>query len=434
VRQAIILLWEAADRICGKRLKAVLPSLIMAMERHKHLTLDPAVRELVLAVSAATIDRLLAPVRSTASRRKKRKSATKSSKEIPIRTFADWKDPEPGFLEIDFVSHGGTSMQGVFLWSLVATDVCSGWTEMVPLVAREQSLVVEGLGVLRRQFPVPIRGIDSDNDGAFINETLLAYCQEQKLEFTRSRAYQKNDQAWIEQKNGEVVRRFVGYERYTGLVAGQCLAKLYQALRLFVNYFQPSFKLKSKTREGAKVKKVYHKPATPCDRLLTHASISTAVKAALRAELPRLDPLDLLHRIREGQSALVALHSGDLGHGPERESLNEFLAKLPKLWRSGEVRPTHRSKPSSPRYWRTRKDPFESVWAEILLQLQANPEVTAKHLFDRLQQDHPGQYPAGQLRTLQRRIGEWRRVMARTLVNACANGTADPNLVVVGAE
>ncbi len=434
VRQAIILLWEAADRICGKRLKGVLPSLITAMERHKHLALDPAVRDLVLAVSAATIDRLLAPVRGTASRRKKRKTATKPSKQIPVRTFADWKDPEPGFLEIDFVSHGGTSMQGVFLWSLVATDVCSGWTEMIPLVAREQSLVVEALGVLRRQFPMPVRGIDSDNDGAFINETLLAYCQEQKLEFTRSRAYQKNDQAWIEQKNGEVVRRFVGYERYTGLVAGQCLAKLYQALRLFVNYFQPSFKLKSKTREGAKVKKLYHKPATPCDRLLTHTSISTAVKAALRGELPRLDPLDLLHRIREGQSALVALHSGDLGHGPERESLNEFLAKLPELWRGGEVRPTHRSKPSSPRYWRTRKDPFESVWAEILLQVQANPEVTAKHLFDRLQQDHPGQYPAGQLRTLQRRIGEWRRVMARTLVNACVNGPVDPNLVVVGSK
>ena len=151
VRQALLVLWEAADRICGKRLKAVLPSLIAAMERHQHLALDPAVRELVLAASAATIDRLLTPVRATASRRKKRKTATKPSKQIPIRTFADWKDPEPGFLEIDFVSHGGTSMQGVFLWSLVATDVCSGWTEMIPLVAREQSLVVEGLGVHRHR-------------------------------------------------------------------------------------------------------------------------------------------------------------------------------------------------------------------------------------------------------------------------------------------
>ncbi len=434
VREALTVLWEAADRICGKRLKAVLPRLVEAMERHKHLALDPSVRALVLAASPATIDRLLIPVRTTASRRKKRKSATKPSQQVPIRTFADWKEPEPGFLEIDFVSHGGPSMQGVFLWSLVATDVCSGWTEMVPLVAREQSLVVEGLGVLRRQFPMPVRGIDSDNDGAFINETLLAYCQQEKLEFTRSRAYQKNDQAWIEQKNGAVVRRFVGYERYAGLVPGQCLARLYQSVRLYVNYFQPSFKLKSKTREGAKVKKQYHKPVTPCDQLLAHASTSTATKDSLRAELARLDPLDLLHRIREGQSALAALHSGELGHGPERESLAAFLAKLPELWRAGEVRPTHRSEPSSPRTWRTHKDPFEGAWPEILLWLQADPEATAKCLLGRLQQAYPDRYPDGQLRTLQRRIREWRRVMARTLVNACVDATRSAKPVVVGAK
>src|SRR5205085_8475797 len=122
-----------------------------------------------------------------------------------------------------------------FLWSLVATDVCSGWTEAVVLVAREQSLVVEGLEVIRCQFPVPILGIDSDNDSAFINDTLLAYCRDQRLAFTRSRAYQKNDQAWIEQKNGAVVRRFVGYARLVGVVAGQGLAPLYQAVRLYVN-------------------------------------------------------------------------------------------------------------------------------------------------------------------------------------------------------
>ena len=121
-------------------------------------------------------------------------------------------------------------------WPWVATDVCSGWAEAVPLVAREQFLVIEGLAVMRRQFPVPIRGIDTDNDSAFINETLQGYCQEQQLEFTRSRAYQKNDQTWIEQKNGSVIRRFVGYHRFSGLVAGQCLARLYRAVRLDVNY------------------------------------------------------------------------------------------------------------------------------------------------------------------------------------------------------
>ena len=286
-----IVLWEAADRICGKRLKAILPGLIAAMERHGHLALDETVRQHLLTMSAATIDRLLTPIRVTAGERRKRKPATKSSRQIPIRTFADWNEPRPGFLEVDFVAHCGDSMQGTFLWSLVATDVCSGWTEAVALVAREQSLVIEGLEVIRRQMPVPICGIDTDNDSAFINETLLSYCQERHLEFTRSRAYQKNDQAWIEQKNGSVVRRFVGYRRFSGLVAGQCLGRLYGMVRLYVNYFQPSFKLRSKTREGAKVKKQYHKPATPCERLLAHPSVSTAAKAALEAQLRRAGSL-----------------------------------------------------------------------------------------------------------------------------------------------
>jgi hypothetical protein len=435
VREALIVLWEAADRICGKRLKAILPDLIAAMERHGHLALDPIIRQHLLTISPATIDRLLAPIHDTAGQRRKRKRATKSSRQIPIRTFADWNEPDPGFLEVDFVSHGGDSMQGTFLWSLVATDVCSGWTEAVPLLAREQSLVIEGLAVIRRQLPVPIRGIDTDNDSAFINETLQGYCQEQHLEFTRSRAYQKNDQAWIEQKNGSVVRRFVGCRRLSGLVAGQCLARLYKMIRLYVNYFQPSFKLLSKTREGAKVKKRYHKPATPCDRLLAHASVSAAAKKALLTGLASLDPLEILHQIREGQAALAALGSGDLSHGPERESLEAFLAKLPELWREGEARPTHRREAPSPRSWRTRKDPFETVWPEILLWLQHDPESTAKTLMERLQQEYPGRFAEGQLRTLQRRIREWRQVMARTLVHACLDVdevTGDP--VVVGAE
>jgi Integrase core domain len=435
VRQALIVLWEAADRICGKRLKAILPSLVSALERHGHLALDVTVRQRVLAVSAATIDRLLAAVRSNTSYRKKRKTATKPSKEIPVRTFADYGDPLPGYLEIDFVSHGGTSMQGVFLWSLVATDVCTGWTEAVALVAREQSLVVEGLEVIRQQFSVPIKGIDSDNDSAFINETLLTYCQQQRLEFTRSRAYQKNDQAWIEQKNGAVVRRFVGYQRHAGVAAGQCLARLYQSVRLFVNYFQPSMKLRSKTRVGAKVKKTYHKPATPCARLLAHAAVPDAVKERLRAEQNHLDPLDLLQRIRESQAALAALSSGELGSGPERESLEQFLAGLAELWRQGEARPTHRTSTPQPRAWRTRQDPFEKVWPEILLWLQDNPDASAKSLLERLDQKYPGRFPEGQLRTLQRRVRDWRRVMARNLVHGCHEGHATAKTpIVVGAN
>lgn len=255
VREALIIAWEAADRICGKRLKAILPSLVEAMERHGHLALAPRIRERVLSVSAATIDRILAPVRNEAGRRKRRRVKKKMSHQVPTRTFADWDQPPPGYLEIDFVAHCGGSVSGRFIHSLVATDVCSGWTEAIPLLAREQSLVVAGLEAIERQLPVPMLGIDADNDGAFINETLLDYCQDKRIEFTRSRAYHKNDQAWIEQKNGTIVRRFVGYDRYAGPIAGQALAHLYAAIRLYVNYFQPSFKLLDKTRVGAKVNK-----------------------------------------------------------------------------------------------------------------------------------------------------------------------------------
>jgi hypothetical protein len=434
VRQALIVLWEAADRICGQRLKAILPSLVAALEWHGHLTLDATVRQRVLAASAATIDRLLASVRNNTSRRKKRRAKSTSSKEIPVRTFADYGDALPGYLEIDFISHGGTSMQGVFLWSLVATDVCTGWTELVALVAREQSLVVEGLEVIRRQFPVPIKGIDSDNDSAFLNETLQAYCQQQNWEFTRARPYHKNDQAWIEQKNGAVVRRFVGYQRHAGLAAAQCLARLYQDVRLFVNYFQPSMKLRSKIREGARIKKTYHKPATPCERLLGQASVAEAVKEALRGEQGRLDPLELLHRIRDAQAALAALSSGELG-GAERESLEQFLAGLPELWRQGEARPTHRESVPQPRAWRTRKDPFEKVWPEILLWLQEEPDATAKSLLERLDKKYPSQFPKELLRTLQRRVRDWRRVMARDLVHGRQQGEGTAQTpIVVGAN
>lgn len=195
LQEALLVLWEASDRICGKRLKAVLPGLIEAMERHGHLALDSQVREQLLKVSASTIDRRLKPVRRQAGRRRKRSPAKKLSPQIPTRTFADWHAPPPGFLEIDFVVHSGGNLEGSYLHSLVATDVCSGWTEAVALLAREQSLVIEGLQAISQQLPVAMRGIDSDNDSAFINESVLNYCKTHQLEFTRSRAYRKNDQA-----------------------------------------------------------------------------------------------------------------------------------------------------------------------------------------------------------------------------------------------
>ncbi|MYE06669.1 MAG: transposase family protein [Chloroflexi bacterium] len=197
------------------------------MERHGHLELDGEVRRRVLTVKAATIDRLLALVREEAGSGRKRRRKRKLNARVPVRTLSDWGEPLPGFLEVDFVAHRGGRLTGSFIHSMVATDVCSGWTEAVPLLVREQSVVVQGVGAIARQLPVAMRGIDSDNDSAFLNETLTAYCQDRGIEFIRSRAYRKDDQAWIEQKNGAVVRRFVGHDRYGGPVAGQALAQLY---------------------------------------------------------------------------------------------------------------------------------------------------------------------------------------------------------------
>lgn len=424
VNAALIVIWEAADRICGKRLKAVIPHLVSAMEKHGHLKLDPEVRRKVFTVSAATIDRILSPARKGAGLRRRRGRSKKLAKEIPIKTFSDWEDPLPGFLEIDFVVHGGGSMAGEYLHSLVATDVCSGWVEAVPLLAREQSLAIEGLRRIREQLPVVMRGIDSDNDGAFINDALVSYCQQEGIHFTRSRPHHKNDQAWIEQKNGAVIRKMVGHARFSGLVAGQVLAHLLQAVRLYVNYFQPSFKLRERIREGGKVKRTYYPPATPCDRLLEHKDVDEKVKQLLRAQAGELDPVELLHRIRQGQSALAALSTGQPSDGPDRKSLEEFLTSLPQLWQMGEVRPTHRKTAPTARYWRTREDPFREVWTDLLLWLQEEPDSTAQALLERLDQKFHGQFGARLLRTLQRRISEWRRTMAHRLV---FGGVADRN-------
>ena len=264
VQEALVLFWEASDRLCGKRLKPLIPVLVEAMEHHGHLHLHPAVREQVLTVSAATIDRLLGPVRErTHGTQRRRGVTTELRKSIPVRTFADWGNPAPGHMEADLVAHCGGSMAGSFVHTFVLTDVATGWTECIALAVRDQNLIVEAIERVRTRLPFPLLGFDTDNDSAFINETVLEYCRRTRVAFTRSRAYRKNDQAWVEQKNGAVVRKLLGYGRLSGLTATEKLSSLYEGSRLYVNFFQPSFKLKSKTRTGAKVTKRYHAPATP---------------------------------------------------------------------------------------------------------------------------------------------------------------------------
>ena len=227
-----------------------------------------------------------------------------------------------------------------------------------------------------------------------------------------------------------VVRRLVGYHRYEGLVATEALSRLYAVARLFQNFFQPSFQLASKTRIGARVIKKYHPPATPCARLLRMNIVSTEVKERLRSAAARLDPLRLLDEIRALPEHLAKLAAGETSRPcPTNDAgLARFLDSLSTAWKDGEVRPTHCKSERARHWWRSVPDPFAAVWPLVLSWLEAEPDRTAKELFQRLQHEQQGIFPDGQLRTLQRRVKEWRRAEARRLIfpgSTISNGGGD---------
>ena len=420
VREALILVWESSDRICGKRLKSLVPILIEAMERHGHLRRADEVRSGLLSMSAATIDRSLREVRERAGGRKRRRAVASASlrRSVPVRTFLDWRDPPPGFFEADLVAHSGPRANGSFIQTLVLTDIATGWTECMPLLFREQTLLTEVLSQMRERLPIDVLGFDTDNDSVFMNTTVKDYCAANRIEFTRSRPYRKNDQAWVEQKNGAIVRRIVGYRRFEGLAAAAELGRLYASVRLYVNYFQPSFKLAEKQRDGAQVRKRYYKPATPCQRLLDDPRTSADVRLHVESVNATLDPVRLLQDIRATQQKLVEI--ADTPIATEAGSISpptidQFLLSLKTAWREGEANPTAKAKAKVPRS-RRRPDPLASVNQQIESWFAAEPWRTAREFLDRLQVEHPQLYRDGHLRTLQRRLKLLRRQAAQSLV------------------
>ena len=434
IKDALTALWEASDRVCGKRLKVMIPTLLPALERNGRLTLDESDRARVLAISAATIDRLLGDVRVAASGGKRRRAGFYSAirREVPIRTFNDWKSPPPGFCEVDMVAHGGTSVAGSFIQTLTMVDVATGWTECLPLVTRDGSLVVEAMKHARSLFPWLLRGVDFDNDSAFMNDVVVPWCREQKLEVTRSRAYKKNDQAFVEQKNGAVVRRLMGYGRFDGVETARVMARLYAAARLYVNFFQPSFKLKEKRREGAKVIKRYHVPSTPCQRALVYPRLAAAVKKRLREQYRTLDPVALLAEIRAAQEELgnrVDRRAGD-ARGQQRAGKDTtpqpvqsstpdavaFAKTLGTTVEAGDPRATHR-RPKRPYKTRVRMpSKLDPHVVTIEYWLAAEPQLTALAILGRLIEKHPEQFGMKQHSIVQRLLKALRKKVAETLI------------------
>jgi hypothetical protein len=298
VISALVEIWRICGCICGKRLQPFLPEMVHILERHGELTLDDETKRLLMQMSAATIDRRLAPFRQQRGRGiSTTKPGTLLKQSIPIRTFADWNETKPGFVEMDLVAHCGDANEGVYLNTLTAVDVMTGWTECFLLRHRSQQVVTAAVESLQGRLPFPLLGIDCDNDSLFINGTLKRHCEAEQLTFTRSRPYRKNDQAFVEQKNGDIVRGNIGYRRYTSAQAAALLEAIYEDLHAYVNFFQPVRKLIHKERHGAKVFKQYDEARTPHQRAMHLQSVDRHHKLRLQHEYLQLNPAELRRRI-----------------------------------------------------------------------------------------------------------------------------------------
>jgi len=288
-------IWEIYGRICSKRLQPFLPEGVQILERCNELSLSPEIKQLLLSMSRATIDRCLKKARFIHPQHglSTTKPGSLLKKAIPIRTFTPWEDEHPGFLEIDLVAHCGQSTEGIYLNTLTATDLATGWTECLALPNKSQFAVSEAVTVLRQNLPFPLLGLDSDNGSEFINDTLYRYCLSEKITFTRSRPYQKNDQAHVEQKNWSVVRHTVGYDRLETQEELTLLASIYDELRLYINFFQPVLKLVAKERVDGKTIHTYDQAKTPFRRVLALDSLPVAIKARLTDQYFHLNPVAL---------------------------------------------------------------------------------------------------------------------------------------------
>ena len=378
---ALEVAWAAANFVCAKRLVPFLPDLVASLENHGHLALPASVRAQLLALSPATADRILRRVRAADRPHGigTTKVGTLLKHRVPIRTFAEWDDVCPGFMEADLVAHCGTSAEGAYLYTLTLTDVSTGWTECLALPYRSPEAVTQAIDHARRLLPFPLLGLDTDNGGEFLNNHLLAYCARETITFTRGRGV------------------------------------------LYVNVFQPSLKLQLKRREGSHVYRRYDAAQTPLQRLLAAGVLDDVSRDRLHTLFEALDPVRLLRQLQTLQEALwrhavvktplptgptERFSAGACGLEPGTGAESDALSRLTHTSHPRTYRRT--AKAAGPRTYRTREDPFAGEWDEIHGWLAVEPERTAKSIFLELQRRDPARHSDGQLRTLQRRIGEWR--------------------------
>lgn len=309
VVEALVFCWAVLGMPAGRRLAPILGELVDVLRRHSELGIDDDTAALLMGMSAATIDRRLAPERKR--RQLRGRSHTKPGSllksQIPIRTWAQWDDAAPGFVEIDLVGHEGGNAIGEHAYTLTVTDVATGWTENRSVPNKARKWVVAALDDIASVMPFPVRGVDSDNGGEFINHHLLDWCEKREITFTRSRPGNSNDGAHVEQKNWAIVRTIVGYLRYDTAPELLLLNKIWQQQSLLTNYFQPQQKLISKVRDGAEVTKKYDTATTPHRRAERHDTVTTTDKAAMARTHAEINPAAIQRRVQTLTDELITL-------------------------------------------------------------------------------------------------------------------------------
>lgn len=299
VLKPLRIVWATSNYACGQRLKPIIRSYLAALRRHKELIVTPFERKLLLRISSATIDRMLVHDRERINikGRSRTKPGSLLKHQIPIKMWTDWDNTVPGFLEIDSVHHCGTSLFGDYIFTLDTTDVSTGWNECCAHLGKGEYRTLQALETIKGRLPFPLLGIDFDCGGEFVNWHLVRYCEKNQITYTRAREGIKNDQAYIEQQNYSVVRRFAGYQRLDTEEQLKTVNRLYELLSDYQNFFQPVMRLKTKVRNGARVTRIYDTPLTAYQRVLKRKDISKETKRELRERYKKLNPKRLLLEI-----------------------------------------------------------------------------------------------------------------------------------------
>ena len=309
VSDAARLVHEAAGGIGAKRLHPFVGELASRLSAFGELEMEASTEAQLRRASAATLERMLAA--SQVPVRKRVTSLTKAGtllrNRIAVRTFRDWDDARPGFVEVDTVAHCGPTSAGFHLWTVTAVDVATGWVDMDVVWGKTQERVGAAIRRMQRRLPVALLGLDSDNGSEFINRGLYAYCQDNGITFTRSRPYRKNDSAHVEQKNGAVVRRLTGHGRYSPSAAFGQMRQVYSLARLQVNFFQPVRRLMGKSREGSRVVRRHDGGTTPYKRMVQSGALVGARRRILERLYMSLNPLSLSRQIEDEIDKLEGL-------------------------------------------------------------------------------------------------------------------------------